>query len=93
MRVSRLLALSLEHKLPEERCLSLSLFHVECHRSRKAIGALQLPLPMLEHQAPWPVGTSGRWYDSDVFDHMTFNVTSEQMDIANHKMLFWTVAR
>lgn len=48
---------------------------------------------MLEHQAPWPVGASGRWYDADVFDHMTFNVTSEPMDIANHKMLFWTVAR
>ena len=48
---------------------------------------------MFEHQAPWPVGMSARWYDTDVFDNMTFSVTSEPMDITNHKLLFWTVAR
>ena len=99
MRVSRLLASSLEHKLSrvvhDERCLSLLLFHVECHRSRKSIVivAPQLPLPMFEHQAPLPVGMSARWYDTDVFNNMTFSVTSEPMDITNHKLLFWTVAR
>ena len=42
------------------------------------------------YEAFWPEGSSGTWYNQDVYDTHWYEITDEPGDLANHSLLFWT---
>ena len=61
-----------------------------CTRSRcTAAFNFELFLLFLS-QAPWPLGVSCRWFDSEVFDNADYFSSTEDMDLRRHEDLFWT---
>lgn len=48
--------------------------------------------PWDPYEAPWPTQVRGRWFNHDIFHKMPFEETTEDLDLRNHHMMFWSSA-